>query len=142
MSSRSYPERPLVGVGVLVFHDGKVLLVKRKNEPDRGLWAIPGGLIKLGEKVTDAAVREVFEETGIRVKIKRLIDVVDKMVLDDHGRVKYHFVIIDFEGEPLSYSPSASSDVEEARWFSAGEVKGIKLSDKTRELLIKLGFIS
>lgn len=142
MTSREYPDRPLVGVSALVLHGGRVLLIKRRCEPDKGLWALPGGLVNLGEKVVDAAVREIFEETGIKISIKRLIDVVDKISLDENGKVKYHFVIISFEGEPLSYDIKPSSEVEEAKWVDAEEIVSMELSDKTRELLVKIGFIN
>ncbi|MHC1627962.1 MAG: NUDIX hydrolase [Candidatus Nezhaarchaeales archaeon] len=141
MSSREYPSRPLVGVGVLVVHEDKVLLIKRRMDPDKGLWAIPGGLVNLGEKIRDAAAREVLEETGVKVNIKRLIDVVDKIVLDDQGRVKYHFVIVDFEGEAMNHNLNASPEVEEAKWMSKEEIKNIELSETTKDLLVRVGFI-
>ncbi|RLF08857.1 MAG: hypothetical protein DRJ62_07785 [Thermoprotei archaeon] len=141
MPSREYPSSPLVGVGVLVRNGGKVLLVKRRFEPDKGLWALPGGLVKLGEKVRDAAVREIEEETGIKIRIKRLIDVVDKIVLDDSGSVKYHFVIVDFEGEPIDGELRADPEVEDARWVEVDELSKMPLSETTRDLLARAGVL-
>ncbi|MEM1586923.1 MAG: NUDIX domain-containing protein [Candidatus Bathyarchaeia archaeon] len=84
---RVYPETPLVGVGVLVCAGGKFLLIRRANEPGRGLWSIPGGLIEVGEKIRDAARREVEEETGMKVEIGRLIDVLENIIFDEEGLI-------------------------------------------------------
>jgi ADP-ribose pyrophosphatase YjhB (NUDIX family) len=93
---RIYPERPLVGVGAIIIARGKILLEKRKNEPGRGQWSIPGGLVELGESVEQTAIREVKEETGLEVEKPEHIDVVDNIDLDEEGKVRYHFIIIDY----------------------------------------------
>ena len=141
MSSREYPSRPLVGVGVLVKMKDKVLLVKRRYEPDKGLWALPGGLINLGETARNAAIREVYEETGIKISINRLIDVTDKIVLDENGKIRFHFVIIDYEGVPEGGAIRVSHEVEDVGWFGEDELKRMELSETTRELLVKEGLI-
>ncbi|MCX8205157.1 MAG: NUDIX domain-containing protein [Candidatus Nezhaarchaeota archaeon] len=134
----------MVGVGVVVIDDdGRILLIKRLNPPDPGLWTIPGGLVELGEKVEEAAVREVEEETGVTVELRGLLDVVDKIVVDEQGRVKYHYVIIDFLGKPLNREIRASPEVQEAAWvelpkLSRGE---LPITDTLRGLLLKHGFI-
>jgi ADP-ribose pyrophosphatase YjhB (NUDIX family) len=115
---RIYPEQPLVGVGALIIARGKILLGKRKNEPRRGQWSIPGGLVELGESVEQTAIREVKEETGLEVEKPEHIDVVDNIDLDEEGKVKYHFIIIDYLVKLKGGSVEASSDAAELRWVA------------------------
>ena len=107
--AREYPSRPIVGVGVLVKRGDKVLLVRRRFDPGRGKWSIPGGLVELGETVRGAALREVYEETGLNVKLDRLLGVVDYIERDKRGRVRFHYVLVDFLAyveEPKEVRPS------------------------------------
>ncbi len=134
-SRRLYPEKPIVGVGALI-HDGEMyLLIRRASEPDAGLWSIPGGLVEVGERATEAAAREALEETGLEVKIVDVLGVVDKIVRDKEGRVKYHFVIIDYVATPTGGSLKPSSDALDARWVKADEFPGYELSPTLVELL-------
>ena len=97
--SRIYPSAPLIGVGVVVFNEKKqVVLIKRGNEPKKGLWAIPGGTLKLGEKVSEAAIREIREECDINIELRDLLGVVDLILKDSAGKVQYHYVLIDYLG--------------------------------------------
>jgi 8-oxo-dGTP pyrophosphatase MutT (NUDIX family) len=84
------------GVGAVVICSGNILLEKRKNEPGKGKWSISGGIVELGEEAEQTAVREVWEETNLTVEKPELTDVVDNVDLDENGKVKYHFVIIDY----------------------------------------------
>jgi ADP-ribose pyrophosphatase len=118
---RLYPEKPLVGVGVLIGNDDKYLLIKRAADPDKGLWSIPGGMVEIGEKAIDAARREAKEETNLDVEVIEVLDVVDKIVMDEESRVKFHFVIIDYLAELRGGTLNASSDALDARWVSAEE---------------------
>lgn len=138
---RVYPETPLVGVGALIHAGGRFLLIRRANEPGRGLWSIPGGLVEVGEKLTDAVKREVKEETGIEVEVERLIDVIENIVLDEDGRVKFHYVLIDFEAKPLSENLEIhpSPEVLEARWFTPEEMKTIPMTRTVKMLFRKIG---
>lgn len=138
---RVYPETPLVGVGAVVHADGKFLLVRRANEPGKGLWSVPGGLVEVGEKIRDAAKREVEEETGIKVEVGRLIDVLENIVFDEEGRVKFHYILIDFEAKPISEKLEiiTSSEVLEARWFTPEEMKNLPITQTTRALFRKMG---
>jgi len=136
---RLYPERPLVGVGVLIREGDRYLMVKRGAEPDAGLWSIPGGLVEVGERIADAAVREAKEETGLDVDIVDVLGVVDKIVRDEARRVKYHFVIIDYLAEPRDGSMRAASDALEARWAKAEELPGYELPPTLVELLKRVG---
>jgi len=136
---REYPDRPLVGVGALVRKGEDFLLVKRMHEPSRGLWSIPGGLVDLGEAVEEAAGREVEEETGVRIAIERLLDVIDNVVRDEGGRVKYHYVLVDYLARPLSHEVRAGSDVIEARWVNAKDLEKYELTKTVRRLLERVG---
>lgn len=130
-----YPAGPQTAVGAIVFRDDKVLLVKRTNNPGKGLWAIPGGRVKLGETLKEAAMREVKEETGVIISPKDPIYVFDLIDRDDEGRVRFHYVIVDLIAEYLSGVPSPGTDASEARWISSGELKELPVSKTTRELL-------
>ena len=136
---RLYPDRPMVGVGVLIREEDRYLIVKRAAEPDAGLWSIPGGLVEVGERASDAAVREAKEETGLDIGIVDVIGVVDKIVRDEASRVKYHFVIIDYLAEPGSGSMRAASDALEARWVKAEELPCYDLTPTLVELLKRVG---
>src|ERR1700722_5920571 len=96
-NDREYPAHPLVGVGALI-HDeqGRVLLIKRKFEPNKGRWSLPGGLLETGEDPEDAARREVREELGLEAKVEGLLQVANEVIRDDLGRGKFHFVLVDY----------------------------------------------
>ncbi|MGC8896268.1 MAG: NUDIX hydrolase [Candidatus Bathyarchaeia archaeon] len=132
---RLYPKQPVVGVGAVIIQNGKILLEKRKNEPGRGKWSIPGGLVELGESVDQTVVREVAEETGLEVCEPELIDVVDNVVRDDNGEVKYHFVIIDFFVKLKGGKLNASSDAEELKWVPLNEVEKHDLTKTFRAFI-------
>src|SRR5579862_4194484 len=93
---REYPECPLVGVGAVIAEKDRVVLVKRGHAPLLGEWSIPGGMLEVGETLRQAAVREVLEETGLRVEVGELLGVFDRIVRDDNERTLYHYVLIDF----------------------------------------------
>ena len=136
---RIYPKRPMVGVGVLIRGDGRYLLVQRAAEPDRGLWSVPGGLVEVGEKAADAAIREALEETGLEVKITETLGVVDKIVKDKAGRIRYHFVIVDYLAEPVGGEMHHHDDALDARWVEPGHFKEYELSPTLIPLLKRLG---
>ncbi|MFH0788247.1 MAG: NUDIX domain-containing protein, partial [Pseudomonadota bacterium] len=77
MTERSYPNRPWLGVGGIIFQGDRVLLVKRGKEPGLGRWSIPGGVVEVGETVTSAVQREMEEETGLQVEILSLVEVFE-----------------------------------------------------------------
>ena len=125
---RLYPKQPIIGVGAIIIKDGKILLEKRKNEPGRGKWSIPGGLVELGESVEQTVIREVREETGLEVEKPEHIDVVDNVIRDENGEIKYHFVIIDYFVKLKGGTLEARSDAEELRWVTFDEVEKYDLT--------------
>jgi 8-oxo-dGTP diphosphatase len=120
---RLYPEQPLVGVGAVIVDDGRILLEKRKNEPGKGKWSIPGGLVELGETLEQTVIREVKEETGLDAEDPKQVDVVDSITRNEEGQIKYHFVIIDYILKVRGGVLKASSDADDLRWvpFDEGE---------------------
>ncbi|MGD0406874.1 MAG: NUDIX hydrolase [Candidatus Bathyarchaeia archaeon] len=129
---RLYPDQPIVGIGAVIVHEGKILLEKRGNEPSKGKWSIPGGLVELGESPEQAVIREVKEETCLDVENPSLIDVVSNVDLDEKGKVKYHYVIIDYLVHVKSGKLNAASDAAELRWVSFEEVDGYDLTRSFR----------
>ncbi len=132
---REYPDGPLVGVGALVIKDGQVLMIKRGKPPGKDMWAIPGGLVELGETLQQAAEREVREETGLRVRAGKPVYTFDLVQKDEDGRVRFHYVIIDLEAKYVWGEPHPGDDAYEARWFSAEEIKALRLSPHMQALL-------
>lgn len=138
---RLYPERPMVGVGILIRRGDRYLLIKRAADPDAGLWSIPGGLVEVGERAADAAVREAREETGLDVEVVEILGVVDKIIREG-GRVKFHFVIVDYLAEPRGGALEASSDALDAVWVGAEDFPRYELSSTLVELLRRVGLYS
>ena len=136
---RLYPEKPLVGVGVLIQDGDRYMLIKRASEPDAGLWSVPGGMVELGERAAEAAKREVMEETGLDVEIVEVLGVVDKIVEGDGDRIKFHFVIVDYLAHPVGGSLEASSDALDARWVKAADFRDYEMSLTLVELLKRIG---
>ena len=132
---RLYPDRPIVGVGVLIHKNGRIIIVKRAAQPDAGLWSIPGGIVELGELVADAAIREVREETGLLVEVVKVLSVVDKIVKDKDSRIKYHFVIIDYLAKYKGGELKASDDAIEAKWINVEDISQYQLSPTLKKLL-------
>ena len=109
-------ERPVVGVGVVVWKDGEVLLIRRGKSPMRGRWSLPGGRQELGETVREAAVREVREETGLEIRLGALLDVVDTIRRGESGAVTLQYTLVDFDADWTAGVPAAASDAEHAEW--------------------------
>jgi ADP-ribose pyrophosphatase YjhB (NUDIX family) len=136
---REYPETPLVGVGAVILDQGRVVLVKRKFPPLAGDWSIPGGRLKIGETLREGVVREAREETGLTIDPVELLGVYDRLLLDEAGRILYHYVLIDFLCRRLTGELQASGDADDARWFSPEEIEKVSLVADTAQV-IRLGF--
>jgi len=130
--STEYPKKPVVGVGAIILDGDKILLEKRKNDPSKGKWTVPGGLVELGETVEHAVVREVNEETRLEVYDPRLVDVVNYISLDEKSAVEYHFVIIDYLVTVRGGKPKAASDAADLKWVPFNEVEEYDLTESFR----------
>ncbi len=117
---REFPQAPLVGVGAVVVHEGRVLLVRRGNEPLKGHWTLPGGLLELGESVVEGVARETREETGLIVEPIELVELIDR-IHRDSGRVRYHYVIADYLCRVTGGQLRAASDADQVRWVVRAE---------------------
>src|SRR5262244_670656 len=120
-AAREFPDAPRVGVGAIVLDGERVLLARRGQAPSVGRWSIPGGLVDLGERLEDAAVREAQEESGLRVRLLGLCGVIDRVVREQDA-VRYHYVIIDYAAEPVGGRLQAGSDAAEVCWVEVDEL--------------------
>ncbi len=130
-----YPDFPRVAVGAVTFKDCRVLLTLRKNPPSAGVWAVPGGKVRLGETLQAAAEREIFEETGIVIRAGGPVFTFDVVEPDETGRVRFHYVIVDLSAAYVSGEPRPRDDALDAAWISAEELAGMPVSPATRRLL-------
>jgi ADP-ribose pyrophosphatase YjhB (NUDIX family) len=129
---RLYPDQPIVGIGAVIIQEGKIALIKRGNEPSKGKWTIPGGLVELGESLEASVIRETKEEVCLDVDNPILIGVVDNVDLDEQGKVKYHYVIIDYLVHVIAGTIQAASDAAELRWVPFNEVESYNLTASFR----------
>ncbi len=141
MSKREYPDRPVVGIGAVVIRDGKVLLIRRGVAPGRGLWAVPGGSLELGETLQQGAEREILEETGITIRAREPIYAFDFFERDPDGRIRFHFVVVDLAADYIRGDVKGADDALEARWLAPGELDHLPVSKNTLKLLRAAGFI-
>ena len=132
-----YPDRPYVGVGVIVFRDHEVLLIQRNKEPNKGQWSIPGGRQMLGETAAEAARRELLEETGVKVDRLLLVDVVDAIIPDVEGKIKYHYTLVDYMGQWQSGESRPGDDAKEVRWVRLNQLSSYSLLEKTMNIIQK-----
>ncbi len=133
--SRRFPAHPLLGVGAIVFAGEKVLLVERGKPPLEGLWSLPGGLVESGERLEDAAAREVFEETGLRIAVASLATVFERIMPDAAGRPEYHYVLIDFYCTLLGGDLRPGDDSRRAEWFELSALASLPMTAGTREVI-------
>ena len=134
---REYPESPLVGVGAVIVKKNRVLLIRRGTPPLLGEWSLPGGVLECGETLREAVVREAREETGLVVESSEMLGVYERVIRDDEGRVRYHYVLIDFLCRPLSGDPKAGSDAEDVRWFTREELPALNLAYDANDVVLK-----
>jgi ADP-ribose pyrophosphatase len=132
---------PRAAVGAVVIRRGRVLLVKRSNAPQKGKWAVPGGSVKLGETLQEAAEREIQEETGLTIKANEPVFTFDLIERDSAGKLLFHYVIIDLLADYVDGEVCPADDVSDAAWFSPEELRSLVISETTRELLKKIGFL-
>ena len=135
--NREYPEVPFVGVGAVIVEDGRVLLIRRGQPPLLGEWSLPGGVLECGEALREAAVREAREETGLVVETVDLLGVYERVIRSDDGRVRYHYVLIDFLCRAVAGDLKAGSDAADVRWFTREELPALKLAYDANDVVLK-----
>ena len=135
MSSREYPDRPLVGIGVVVLSPSGVLMIRRGKPPRVGGWSLPGGAQKVGETVADAARREVREETGLEVEVLGLVDVIDSINPDAKGAVQYHYTLVDFMARPIGGTLKSGGDAMDAQWIAYDALPELSLWSETERVI-------
>ena len=128
--------QPTLAVGVIVFKEDKVLLVRRGKAPAKGLWAIPGGSVKLGETLKDAAEREIIEETGLQVRAGASVYSFESIERDDDGDVQFHYYIVDLEAEYISGEITPGDDADDAAWMTVADLKVNDVHPRTLEMLV------
>lgn len=134
--SRLYPDRPVVGVGAVVWRGDRVLLVRRARPPRAGQWSLPGGGQRVGETLAEAVAREVREETGLAVRDLRLITTLDLIERDPDGRVRHHYTLVDYTAEAAPEGePVAGDDAAEAAWFDLADLGGLGLWSETLRII-------
>lgn len=123
---RRHPERPIVAVGAVILDAGRVLLVRRGQQPLKGEWSLPGGAVEIGETLDTALAREVREEACLDVVVGPVVEVLDSIRRDAAGRVEYHYIIVDYacrvrRGAPMT--PTCGSDAADVRWVDVAELE-------------------
>ena len=134
---REYPERPLVGVGAVIVEGDRVVLVRRAAEPMAGQWSIPGGLLELGETLRAGAAREALEETGLQVEPGEVLEVLDRIVPDADGKLRFHYVLIDFLCRRIAGELRAGGDAAEARWVRESELADLGVAEAAVQVVCK-----
>jgi ADP-ribose pyrophosphatase YjhB (NUDIX family) len=132
---REYPAVPRVGVGAVVLEGGRVLLVRRGKPPLAGKWSLPGGLVELGETTREAIRREVAEECGLEIRVGEVAGILDRVVRDGEGRIRYHWVLVDYVAFPESGTLCAGTDADEALWVEVDEVERLDTTDGLMDMI-------
>jgi 8-oxo-dGTP diphosphatase len=122
---REYPDAPVVGVGAVIFDENRVLLVRRGQEPLKGQWSLPGGALELGETLEEGIQREVREETGLEVEPVCIIEVLDRISRNEDGRIRYHYVLVDYLCRVTGGLLTCASDAVDAKWAAWDDLEGV-----------------
>ena len=130
---RLYPDRPLVGVGAVIFRGQEFLLVRRGQEPALGAWSLPGGLVEVGETLEEAVRREILEETGLTVRILGITAVLERIYRDGDHNIPYHYVLIDFACDYVSGNLAPASDITDARFVTLDRLPEFAVASFTEE---------
>ena len=132
---RSYPDRPFVGVGAVIVDGDRVVLIKRRYEPLAGQWSLPGGAVEIGETLEGCVAREMLEETGLEVEVGPVIEVFDRITRDVHGRVQYHYVLVDYLCWAVAGDLQPGSDVADAVLVHPSEMGVYNLTEKATAVI-------
>ena len=137
VAGRSYPDRPVVGVGAVIPIDGRIVLVKRLHEPLAGRWNLPGGAVEAGETLAAACAREVLEETGLIVSVGPLIEAFDRITVDAAGKVQYHFVLMDYLCRAIGGVLRGGSDAADVALADARDLAAYDLTQKALDVIAR-----
>jgi ADP-ribose pyrophosphatase YjhB (NUDIX family) len=132
---REYPDRPVVGVGAVIWRGEQVLLIRRGRPPRLGQWSLPGGAQHLGETLEEAIRREVREETGLGLTSLRFLTTVDLIDRDPEGRVRYHYTLVDFTAEAADGDPVPGDDAAAVAWVLPDQLAGLGLWAETIRII-------
>jgi len=124
-----------VGVGAVVLREGRVLLVRRAGRPSWGKWSLPGGLVELGETTAEAVCREIAEECSCQIQLVGVCGVIDRIVRDAEGRVRYHYVLVDYLAYTESDKIAAGSDAGEACWVPIDRVDELDVTEGLMDMI-------
>jgi 8-oxo-dGTP diphosphatase len=133
--SRRYPSRPFLGVGALIFKERAILLVERAQEPLKGYWSLPGGIVEAGEKLDDAVRREVREETGLEIEPLEMFEIFERIMPGEEGRPEYHYVLLDYLCRVIGGQLAAASDVSQAAWVTEKDLGEYRLTEGTQPVI-------
>ena len=124
-------------MGALIIEGDRILLVERGHEPLKGWWSLPGGVVEAGERLEDAARREVREETGLEVEIVCLLEVFERIMRDAAGRPEYHYVLMDYLCRPTGGELGAADDASCVRWVTELELGDLKITEGTPAVIAR-----
>ena len=134
---RRYPKRPVLGVGALIFRGDSILMAQRGKQPLMGWWSLPGGAVETGERLEEAIRREVLEETGLDIRPAEVIEIFERIMLDDSGAPEYHYVLIDYLCEILSGTEQPGDDVCKVEWVREAELGNYQITQGTVDVIRK-----
>lgn len=132
---RTYPPRPLLAVSAAIVRDGKILVVRRARPPASGVYTLPGGVVEVGETLTEAVAREVREETALTVEPVALAGFREAIVRDAQDRVERHFVILCFAARWKAGDPVLNEELSEAHWLDPAELHGLTTTAGLSEIV-------
>ncbi|HEV2626025.1 MAG TPA: NUDIX hydrolase [Xanthobacteraceae bacterium] len=132
---RTYPTRPYLAVSAAIFHDGRVLIVRRGRPPAHGLYTLPGGGVELGESLEQAVIREVREETGLAIAPLALVGFREAIARDAAGRIERHFVILPFAARWIGGEIALNEELAEAQWREPDELAGLKTTEGLAQIV-------
>ena len=123
--------------GVLFDNDEQVLLIRRASLPAKGKWSLPGGVVHLGEELDVALQREIYEECRLRVLPGPLIAASSRIIFDSEGRIKYHYILLDYLCEMVDGVLESGSDASDARWTDLHILEDLDLTDGVLDVIRK-----
>jgi len=132
---RSYPPRPILGVGALIIEGDSILLVQRGKQPLQGQWSLPGGAIETGELLKTAVAREVLEETGLTVEVGAMAEIFERIMPDATGATEYHYVLLDYLCRVISGTPRPGDDSCAVAWVRRQDLHTLPITAGTLEVI-------